>query len=90
MLKLIPDAIKLPAAAVVGAILCFAVFTLINTVWWLPMARAEGRDVERIAQLKRSMELIQQRSKTNAEIGKLDAAGLCAALDGQWVHDHCE
>jgi hypothetical protein len=51
-----------------------------------------GREAERAAALQKSMDLIRERSETNAEIGDLDDAGLCAALDGHWVPDtqRCE
>ncbi|PST27217.1 hypothetical protein C7U60_02735 [Mesorhizobium plurifarium] len=71
----------------IGAIGGFLLFSAINALLWLPEAREEGRELERAASLKRSMELIEQRSRTNAEINALDDAGLCAALGGRWVPD---
>jgi len=70
---------------VAGVLLAFAIFQLANTVWLLPAAREEGRALERADALKKSMELIQKRSQTNAEIRNLDSAGLCVALGGRWV-----
>lgn len=75
----------------VGALLVLsAIFTLVNAVWLLPAARNEGREIERADALKKSMELIKERNRTNEKVGKLDDPGLCAALDGKWVLDHCE
>ncbi|KQY27166.1 hypothetical protein [Rhizobium sp. Root482] len=76
-------------AAIVGGVggllLAFAIFQLANTLWLLPAARDEGRALERADALNKSMELIQKRSQTNAEIRNLDSAGLCVALGGRWV-----
>lgn len=68
-----------------GLFIAFAVFQFANTLWLLPAAREEGRAMERADALKKSMELIQKRSQTNAEIRNLDSAGLCVALGGRWV-----
>jgi hypothetical protein len=64
MLKLIPDVIKLPAAGLAGAILCFAVFTTINAVWSLPRAEQRGRDLE----------AAELTAATNKAIGELSNA----------------
>ncbi|WP_139811984.1 hypothetical protein [Ensifer aridi] len=69
----------------IGGVGGFLLFSAVNALLWLPGARDEGRAMERAAALKRSMEIIQQRSRTNAEIRSLDDAGLCAALGGRWV-----
>ena len=73
-----------------GLILAFAIFQLVNTLWLLPDARDEGRELERADALKKSIELIQKRSKTNAQIRDLSAGGLCAALDGKFVDGVCQ
>lgn len=71
----------------IGAVGGFLLFSAVNALLLLPQAREEGRELARAASLKRSMELIEQRSRTNAEINALDDAGLCAALGGRWVPD---
>lgn len=75
--------IEIGAGAVVGAILAGFV------VW--PIAHhsgvSEGRSLEQAAARTRAVDLIQKRSEDNAEITKLDAAGLCAELGGRWVPD---
>lgn len=75
-----------------GLVLAFAIFQLVNTVWLLPAARDEGRDMERADALKKSIELIQKRSQTNAEIRVLDTGALCRELGGRWVPENgiCE
>jgi hypothetical protein len=92
MLSFIPDALKLPAAALAGALAAASILIVINAIWWLPAARNEGRDAERTAALQKSMELIKERGKTNAEIGKLTPADICRRLGGVWVPDNnlCE
>lgn len=44
---MITDKISMAIGAAGGLALGFAVFTTINTVWWLPAAKAEARAVER-------------------------------------------
>jgi hypothetical protein len=92
MLSFIPDAFKLPAAALAGALASASILIVVNAVWWLPAARNEGRDEERTAALQKSMELIKERGKTNAEIGKLTPADICRRLGGVWVPENnlCE
>lgn len=73
-----------------GLILAFAIFQLVNTLWLLPAARSEGRELERADALKKSIELIQKRSQTNAKVRDLSASGLCADLDGEFVDGVCQ
>lgn len=80
------DAIKMAAAAVAAIALC----SIVNSVWMLPAARDEGREMERADALKKSIELLQRRSKTNAEIRSLSPGVLCTELGGKWVLEHCE
>ena len=74
---------KIGAGAVLGAILMLG-WTMAVTV---PNARQEGRELERAAALARSMEIIKERSETDAEIGRMSDRELCAALGGSWVQD---
>ena len=73
-----------------GFILAFAIFQLVNAIWILPAARTEGREMERADALKKSIELIQKRSQTNAKVRDLSAGGLCADLGGKFVDGVCE
>ena len=82
--------LSLAAGGVVGFILALLLFHLINVSVWLPAAREEGRELERAASLQKAMELIEQRSKTNAEIRNLDDAGLCRLLGGVFVNGKCQ
>lgn len=81
---------SLATGGVVGLIFGLLLFHLVNIAVWLPAAEERGRDTERAAALKKSIELIQKRGKTNAEISSLDRPALCRELGGSWVLDHCE
>jgi hypothetical protein len=71
------------AGAIVGSLLVLG-WTMAVTV---PAAREEGREIERADALRRSMEIIRERSSTNEAVGRMSDAELCAALDGRWVPD---
>lgn len=73
-----------------GALAVFLIMQAVNALWIIPAARDAGMEMERTAAIKKAVELIQQRDRTNAEIRNLDPAGLCAALGGRWVHENCE
>jgi hypothetical protein len=81
---------SLVAGGVVGLIMGLPLFHLVNIAFLRPAAVSEGRELERTAALKKAIELIQQRSQTNAKIRDLDPAGLCGALGGRWMHENCE
>lgn len=69
------------AGAAVGGGLVF----IAAIAWWLPDVRSEGRELERSAQLTRSMEIIKERTRTNAAVNSLSDADLCHELGGIWV-----
>lgn len=73
----------------IGAAAGFVALSLVNALWWLPAARNEGRELERAAALKRTIELIQQRGRTNAEINALSPAALCSELGGVFENNEC-
>lgn len=82
----IVDAIKLGIGAIAGAglavLFCYLVI--------VPSAKDDARQEERAAQLQRSMDLIEKRSETNAEIRNLDDAELCRAIGGLYVNNECQ
>ena len=80
------DAIKLGLGAIVGA----AVAVLFCYLVIVPSAKNDARQEERAAQLQKSMDLIEKRSETNAEIRNLDDSALCAALGGVYVNNDCQ
>lgn len=84
------DLLKLGAGAIAGAIIAAAFVTLLANASWIPTAREEAKQEERAAQLQKSMDLIQERNKTNENVSKLDDSGLCAALGGVFVNGQCQ
>jgi hypothetical protein len=56
----------------------------------IPAARNERREMGRTDALKKSNELAQKRSQTNAEVRDLSAGGLCATLGGKFVDGVCQ
>lgn len=76
---------NLAAGAIVGGLAVFLVMTAVNALWLLPRAKEAGRDEERTAALTRSIEIIKERSRTNAQINALTDADLCERLGGIWV-----
>lgn len=82
----IVDAIKIGVGGVAGAglavLFCYLVI--------VPSAKDDARQEERAAQLQKSMDLIEKRSETNAEIRNLDDAGLCVSLGGLYVNNECQ
>ncbi len=77
------DYLKIGAGFVLGAALSWAV------AFPLAYHRGDnaGRAAEQAAARTRALDLIQKRSKDNAEITTLDAAGMCSELGGRWVPD---
>lgn len=49
-----------------------------------------GKASERSASLERSIDVLRQRGKTDATIGAMDDARLCAELGGMWNNARCE
>lgn len=84
------DWFKIGAGALAGAIVGSALVTLVAFSSWLPEAREEARQQERAAALQHAMDLIETRSKTNAEIRNLDDAGLCRELGGLLINGVCQ
>lgn len=80
------DAIKIGTGAIAGA----AVAVLFCYLVIVPDAKNDARQEERAAQLQKSMDLIEKRSETNAEIRNLDDSALCAALGGVYVNNDCQ
>jgi len=74
---------------ILGALFGIGLFGLVSVVYFLPQAREEGRELERAATLQKSIETIQKRSKTNAEIRNLSASALCLELGGVFSDGEC-
>lgn len=82
--------VSLVAGGVVGLIFGLLLYHFINLAVWRPAAVSEGRELERADALKKSIELIQKRSQTNAKVRDLSAGGLCADLGGKFVDGVCQ
>ncbi|MFK3965659.1 hypothetical protein ACI2KT_18845 [Ensifer adhaerens] len=81
--------ISLAAGAAAGGLIVFLATQAVNAVWLLPRAKEEGRAEERAAARTRSMEIIKERSRTNAEVEALDDRGLCLELGGVFENGEC-
>lgn len=84
------DWFKIGAGAIGGFIVAAALVTLIAQSSWIPEAREEAKQQERAAALQKSMDLIQERSKTNEAISQMDDPALCASLGGMYINGTCQ
>lgn len=75
--------------ALVGGFTVFLCFSIVNDLVLLPQAEENGRALERADTLKKAIDLVNERSRTNADIQKLDDAGICRELDGVWRDGIC-
>lgn len=82
MLALIPNPLKIAGAALLGASVTFGVYSLANSLWWLPEARREGRQIEREAAFERAVELKKQMERNNADLRDMSVHDLCVELGG--------
>jgi hypothetical protein len=87
---MILDRLQMIAGAIAGGLAVLLLSQLYLHSYAIPAARNEGREMERAFALKKSIELIQKRSKTNAEVRDLSAGGLCVALGGKFVDGVCQ
>lgn len=71
ILALIPDVIKLPAAAVLGAGLMF-----FPAKW---IGQSEGKQMAATASLVKSVEVLRERNTIDEEVTSSDAAALCSS-----------
>jgi hypothetical protein len=71
ILKLVPDAVKLPAAVLVGAGLMFF------PAKWL--GQSEGKQMAATASLVKSVEVLRERNTIDEEVSSSDAVALCSS-----------
>lgn len=64
MFKILPDWLKIGAGALCGALLAFAAYSTLNSIWWIPAAEQRGRDLE----------AADAAAATNKAIGELSNA----------------
>ena len=69
LLKIIPDFIKLPVAALLGATIAF------YPVLWI--GRSEGKQMAATAALETAVKRFAEKGKINGQVSSLDAAALC-------------
>lgn len=69
LLKIIPDFIKLPVAALLGAAVAF------YPVLWI--GRSEGKQMAATAALETAVKRFAEKGKINGQVSSLDAAALC-------------
>lgn len=79
------DAAKLTAGAFLGALAVYAYTHLVI----VPAERAEALQQARAATLEKAIDLVHERSRTNADVQKLDDAGICRELGGVWGDGVC-
>lgn len=84
------DRLSLIGGALIGGFVVFLGFGVVNDLWLLPRAEEQGRALERADTLKRAIELVQKRSRTNADVSKLDDAGICRELGGVLTNGVCQ
>jgi hypothetical protein len=75
--------------AILGFMLAWVLYSVLNQTIWLPAEREAGREEVRTETLKRAVELVQERSRTNANVRKLDNRSLCIELGGLYEDGVC-
>lgn len=81
--------LSLIGGALAGGFAVFLGYGAVNDLWLLPQAEERGRAIERASTLKKAIELVQERTRTNAEVQKLDDAGICRELGGVFTDGVC-
>lgn len=81
--------LSLIGGLLIGGLVVFLGYGLVNDIWLLPRATEQGRALERTETLKRAIELVQERSRTNADVRNLDDGAICAELGGVWLDGIC-
>lgn len=75
--------------AILGFMLAWILYSVLNQTIWLPNEREKGRDEVRAETLRRAVELVQERNRTDADIKTLNDAGICRELGGVWNEGVC-
>lgn len=81
--------LNLAAGGLLGGLVVFLIMQAVNALWLLPAAKEAGRDEERTAAIARSMEIIKERTRTNAQVNALTDSQLCAELGGLFENGEC-
>lgn len=75
----------LAAGAILGGVIVYSYVQAFT----LPAAREAERQIIRAETLERAIDLYQQRSRTNADVQKMDDAAVCAELGGVFRDGVC-
>lgn len=67
---------------------CVCVVSVLAAVAFYKAYEA-GRQHEREATLKRSIELLKERDRVNAEVDRMDTRALCIELGGVFANGEC-
>lgn len=79
------NALKLGAGAILGSVIVYSYMQAFT----LPAAREAERQIIRTETLERAIDLYQQRSRTNADVQKMDDAAVCSELGGVFRDGVC-
>lgn len=79
------DGLKIGAGAILGGVVAWA-FALIVVV---PAAREAERQAIRAETLEKAIDLVQERSRTNADVRRLSDSDICRELGGVWQDGIC-
>lgn len=77
--------LKLAAGAILGGVVVYAYVQAFT----LPAVREAERQAIRAETLEKAIELYQTRSRTNADVKRLDDAAVCRELGGVWNDGLC-
>lgn len=72
--------------AFVATLACLTYATLIS----VPAARQEGRALAEADARAAVISQLQERSQTDADVARMPAADLCAAIGGVFENDRCQ
>lgn len=79
------DAAKMAGGALIGAVVVIAYTHLVS----LPAARSEAKQQVRAETLQRAIDLVHERSRTNADVQRLSDSDICTELGGLWRDGIC-
>jgi membrane-bound ClpP family serine protease len=79
------DAAKMAGGALIGAVVVIAYTHLVS----LPAARSEAKQQAKAETLQRAIDLVHERSRTNADVQRLSDSDICDELGGVWRDGIC-
>ncbi|TAA54797.1 hypothetical protein [Shinella sp. JR1-6] len=79
------NALKLTAGAILGGVVVYSYVQAFT----LPAAREAERQAIRAETLERAIDLVQERSRTNADVQRLSDSDICIELGGLFRDGVC-